>query len=241
VDASLGRLRTDWVDVLLVHWPDAATPFDETMRALEAVVRSGRARFVGVSNFTEAMMAECMRTRRIDVLQVGYHMLDRRQERETFPYCQAQGIGVMGYGSLGHGLLTGAFTADTSFDPARDWRGNGVAFGQPIFRGDNFTRNLAVVERLRREVAEPRGVPLSQIALAWVLGHPAVSTALVGARTPDEVDANDAGAELELTAAERARIDAILGAVAGRVREFTPLRPAMEVWGEEMPAGQPAS
>jgi len=91
-----------------------------------------------------------------------------------------------------------------------------------------------VVERLSREVAEPRGVPLSQIALAWVLANPAVSTALVGARTPAEVDANDAGAELELTAAERATIDQILGGVAGRVREFTPLRPAMEPWGEEL-------
>ena len=237
VDASLKRLRTDWVDVLLLHWPDASTPFEESMRALEEVVASGRARFVGVSNFTEQMMAECMRTRRIDVEQVGYHMFDRRQERETFPYCQAHGIGVMGYGSLGHGLLTGAFSASTTFDSARDWRGHGVAFGQPLFRGANFAANLAVVERLRREVAAPRGVALSQIAVAWVLGHPAVSTALIGARTPAEVDANDGGAELDLTAEERARIDAILGGVAGRVREFTPLRPAMEVWGDEVAAG----
>ena len=238
IDLSLKRLRTDWVDVLLVHWPDASTPFEETMRALEEVVTSGRARFVGVSNFTGAMIAECMRTRGIDVSQVGYHMFDRRQEQETFPTCLAQGIGVMGYGSLGHGLLTGAFTAATNFGEAsRDWRGGGVAFGQPIFRGDNFKTNVAVVDRLCREVAEPRGVPLSQIALAWVLGNPAVSTALVGARTPAEVDANDAGTELDLTAEERAKIDAILKGVAGRVREFTPLRPAMEPWGAEIPAG----
>jgi aryl-alcohol dehydrogenase-like predicted oxidoreductase len=237
IDLSLKRLRTDWVDVLLVHWPDASTPFDETMRSLEEVVTSGRARFVGVSNFTGAMIAECLRTRRIDVSQVGYHMFDRRQEAETFPACLAQGIGVMGYGSLGHGLLTGAFTAATNFGEAsRDWRGGGVAFGQPIFRGENFKANVAVVERLKREVAEPRGVPLSQIALAWVLGHPAISTALVGARTPAEVDANDAGAELDLTAAERAKIDVILKGAAGRVREFTPLRPAMEPWGAEIPA-----
>jgi hypothetical protein len=238
IDLSLKRLGTDWVDVLLVHWPDAGTPTEETMRALDEVVASGRARFVGVSNFTGAMLADCMRTRRVDVQQVGYHMFDRRQEAETFPYCEAQGIGVMGYGSLGHGLLTSTFSSDTTFDPARDWRGNGVAFGQPIFRRDNFVANLGVVERLRREVAEPRGVPLSQIALAWVLGHPAVSTALVGARTPAEVDANDAGADLDLSAAERAAIDNILGGVAGRVREFTPLRPAMEQWGDEVPASR---
>ena len=209
------------------------------MRALEEVVRSGRTRFVGVSNFTGAMLAECMRTRRVDVSQVGYHMLDRRQEQETFPYCLQEGIGVMGYGSLGHGLLTGAFTASTTFDASRDWRGNGVAFGQPIFRGDNFRTNVAIAERIRREIAEPRGVTLSQLALAWVLGHPAVSTALVGARTPAEVEANHAGAELELSAAERAAIDRILAGAAGRVREFTPLLPAMQPWGEEIPAARP--
>jgi aryl-alcohol dehydrogenase-like predicted oxidoreductase len=208
------------------------------MRALEEVVASGRVRFVGVSNFTGAMITECLRTRRVDVSQVGYHMFDRRQEQETFPLCLEHGIGVMGYGSLGHGLLTGAFTPATTFDPARDWRGNGVAFGQPIFRGDNFKTNVGVVERLRREIAGPRGVSVSQIALAWVLGHPAISTALIGARTPAEVEANDAGAELTLTADERAKIGAILAGAAGRVREFTPLRPAMEPWGAELPAGR---
>ena len=166
-------------------------------------------------------------------------MFDRRQEQEAFPVCVQHGIGVMGYGSLGHGLLTGAFTTATSFgEPTRDWRGGGVASGQPIFRGDNFKTNVSVVERLRREIAEPRGVPISQIALAWALGHPAISTALVGARTPAEVDANDPGAELELTADERAKIDAILAGAAGRVREFTPLRPAMEPWGTEIPAAR---
>jgi aryl-alcohol dehydrogenase-like predicted oxidoreductase len=237
IDASLKRLRTDWVDVLLIHWPDSGTPFEESMRALEDVVASGRARFVGVSNFTGAMLAECLGTRRVDVTQVGYHLLDRRQETETFPFCLANGIGVMGYGSLGHGLLAGAFTATTAFEAGRDWRAGGVAFGQPIFRGDNFKTNVGVAERLRREIAEPRGASLSQLALAWVLGHPAISTALVGARTPAEVDANDAGAELELSAAERARIDAIVAGAAGRVREFTPLRPAMEPWGEEIRRG----
>jgi len=234
IDASLKRLRTDWVDVLLVHWPDAGTPFEETMRALEDVVASGRARFVGVSNFTGAMITECMRTRRIDVSQVGYHMFDRRQEQETFgtlphPRHRRHGLWLPRSRPAHRRLHRG-----DAFDSARDWRANGVAFGQPIFRADNFKTNVGVVERIRREVAAPRGATVSQVALAWVLGHPAISTALVGARTPAEVDANDAGADLELSADERAKIDAILAGVAGRVREFTPLRPAMEPWGDEM-------
>ena len=97
---------------------------------------------------------------------------------------------------------------------------------------------MAIAERIGREIAEPRGVTLSQVALAWVLAHPAISTALVGARTPAEVEANNAGAELGLSAAERAAIDAILAGAAGRVREFTPLLPAMQVWGEEIPAAR---
>ena len=236
IEVSLQRLGTDYADVLLVHWPDPNTPFEETMHALDEVVQSGKARFVGVSNFTVEQLKECMPVRRIDVVQVGYHLFDRRQEREMFPYCAEHGIGVMGYGSLAHGLLTGAFTPQTTFD-ANDWRAGGVAFGQPLFRGQNFQANLAVVERLKHEVAEPRGVPLSQVALAWVLRNPVVSTALVGARTPAEVDANVAGAELQLSDDEVARIEEIARGAAGRVNEFSPFRVPIEQWGEELPVG----
>ena len=238
IEVSLQRLGTDWVDVLLIHWPDKDTPFEETMRALEEVVQSGKARHVGVSNFTVEQMRECERVRRIEVVQVGYHLFDRRQERELFPHCAEHGIGVMGYGSLAHGLLTGAFTTDHRFDE-NDWRGGGIAFGQPLFQGENFAINVAVADRIKREIAEPRGVPLSQIALAWVLRNPVVSTALVGARTPAEVEANYAGAELELTDAEVARIDELSRGAAGRVREFTPLAIPATLWGEEIPIGQP--
>jgi aryl-alcohol dehydrogenase-like predicted oxidoreductase len=235
VEASLERLQTDYTDVLLVHWPDPNTPFDDTMRALDEVVQSGKARFVGVSNFSVDQIEECMKVRRVDVVQVGYHIFDRRQEVEMFPYCLENGIAVMGYGSLAHGLLSGAFTYDTTFDP-NDWRAGGVAFGQPIFRGDNFKANVDVADRLKREVAEPRGVPLSQLALAWVLGNPALSTALVGARTPAEVEANVSGVELALNAAERATVDEIATRAAGRIREFSPFRSAMEQWGDELTA-----
>src|SRR5260370_14560818 len=94
VAGALKGLRRDWVDVLLVHWPDASPRFEDTVRALDGVVASGRARFVGVSNFTGAMLAECLRTRRVDVSQVGYHMLERRQVQENFPLYLRDGIGV---------------------------------------------------------------------------------------------------------------------------------------------------
>jgi aryl-alcohol dehydrogenase-like predicted oxidoreductase len=196
---------------------------------MDALVRAGKIRFAGVSNFTVEQMERCRAVRPVDVVQVGYHLFDRRMEREIFPYCRQHGIGVMGYGSLGHGLLTGAFTADTRFaDP--DWRARGIAFGQPILKPENLKANVAVVERLRTEVAAPRSVPVSHVALAWVLRQPAVSTALVGARNPAEADDAIRAAELRLSDAELARIDAIMAGAAGRITAFTPLRPANEEW-----------
>jgi aryl-alcohol dehydrogenase-like predicted oxidoreductase len=229
VDQSLRRLRTDVIDVYLIHWPNAETPFEDAFGTMDDIVRAGKVRFVGVSNFTVDQMEGCRRVRPIDVVQVGYHLFDRRMEREVFPYCARHGIGVMGYGPLAHGLLTGAFTAATRFAEP-DWRAKGVAFGQPIFTPENLPRNVAVVDRLRREVAEPLGVSVGQLALAWVLRNPVVSTALVGARNPAEVDASLAGAGLSLSAADLARIEAIMGGAAGTIGAFTPLRPAMELW-----------
>jgi aryl-alcohol dehydrogenase-like predicted oxidoreductase len=229
VERSLRRLQTDVIDVYLLHWPATTTPFEEAFAAMDALVRAGKIRFAGVSNFTVEQMERCRAVRPVDVVQVGYHLFDRRMEREIFPYCRQHGIGVMGYGSLGHGLLTGAFTADTRFaDP--DWRARGIAFGQPILKPENLKANVAVVERLRTEVAAPRSVPVSHVALAWVLRQPAVSTALVGARNPAEADDAIRAAELRLSDAELARIDAIMAGAAGRITAFTPLRPANEEW-----------
>jgi aryl-alcohol dehydrogenase-like predicted oxidoreductase len=230
VEVSLGRLRTDVIDVYLIHWPTESTPFEEAFRAMDDLVRAGKIRFVGVSNFTVDQMERCRAVRPVDVLQVGYHLFDRRMEPEVFPYCQRHGIGVMGYGTFAHGLLTGTFTAETRFDSAPDWRAKGIIFGQPIFTPENLKKNVAVVERLTREVAAPRGVPASQIALAWVLRNPVISVALIGARTPAEVEQNLIGAGLRLTDAEVAKIEDIVRGAAGTIRAFTPLRNALDQW-----------
>lgn len=229
VESSLRRLRTDVIDVYLIHWPTESTPLEEAFGVMDDLVRAGKVRFIGVSNFTVEQMECCRKVRPLDVVQVGYHLFDRRMEHEVFPYCERHGIGVMGYGSLAHGLLTGTFTAETRFS-APDWRARGVAFGQPLFKPDNLQRNIGVVERLTREVAAPRGVPVSQIALAWVLRNPVIATALVGARTPAEVEQNLTGPSLRLTDTEAALIDEILRGSAGTIRAYTPLRPALEEW-----------
>ena len=229
IDDSLRRLRTDHLDVYLVHWPDPNTPLEETMATLDDVQRAGKTRLVGVSNFDIPLLEQCLKFRPIDVLQVGYNLFDRRMEREVFPFCRQHGIGVMAYGSLAYGLLSGAFTEDTTFDAA-DWRSNGVAFGQPILGGENFRHNVRLVNQLRDQVAVPMGLTVAQLALAWVVRNPTVTTAMVGARVPAEIEENVGAAQVRLSDDDVARIQAIMDQAAGRVDVFRPFRWAMEVW-----------
>ena len=188
IERSLKFLQTDYVDVYLVHWPDLNTPFEETMLALEEIVQSGKARFVGVSNFRPEQIQACLAARRVDVGQYGYHLFDRRMEREIFPSIQAGGIGLMTYGSLAHGLLTGVFTPASTFEES-DWRAKGKAFGLSLFTPENFATNLAVVEDLK-PIATRHDKTMADLALRWVLSNPVVSVALVGFRRPAEVEAN---------------------------------------------------
>ena len=147
LEQSLKNLATDHVDVYLIHWPDPNTPFEETMRALDDIVRQGKARYVGVSNFRRAQLDACMQLRRIDVVQYGWNMFDRRMQREIFPWCAAQGVGVMAYGSLAYGMLTGAFHADMLFDET-DWRSKQGMLGainlfRTMFGPDHFPATCA--------------------------------------------------------------------------------------------------
>jgi len=206
-EGCLRRLNTDWIDLLLIHWPDHDTPYDEPIQALEELKAAGKIRHYGVSNFAPAMMDVCERVGHLTANQVGYHLFDRRVERAVLPYCQQHGIGFMAYGTLGFGLLTGAFTPETTFVDW-DWRSGGMAFGLPLFRRPEFERELRVVARLQ-ELAARYGKSVAQLAIAWVLGHPAVTVALVGMRNARELDENVAAADWRLTPEDRAAIDAI--------------------------------
>jgi len=213
IEKSLRRLQTDHVDVYLVHWPDPDTPLDETMHALDDIVRQGKARYVGVSNFRLPQIEDCMRLRRIDVVQYGWNMFDRRIQTEIFPYCAAEGIGVMAYGSLAYGMLSGTFHAGMQFEES-DWRSRGGMLGnlnlfRTLFGPEHFPRNLAAVEDLKR-LAAKYDKSLPQFALGWTLSNPAIGTALVGFREPAEVTENLGALGWEISAAEMAEIDAIL-------------------------------
>ncbi len=212
IDKSLKALGTDYVDVYLVHWPDRETPFEETMQALDDIVREGKVRFVGLSNFKLDEIKQCMALHRIDVVQYGWNMFDRRMQREILPYCEENGVGFMAYGSLAFGLLTGTFTEDHDFGSA-DWRsrqGNmgAIKMFAALFGPEKFKDNVRAVEELKG-IAAAYDKSLPQLALRWAISHPAVSTALVGCRSVAEVEDNAGAVGWSISPAHLAEIDAI--------------------------------
>ncbi len=206
-EGCLRRLQTDYVDLMLIHWPDHDTPFDETMEGLEELKQAGKIRHYGVSNFNIDMMEECQRHGTIVANQVGYHMFDRRMESRVLPWCMANGVGFMSYGSLAFGLLTAAFKPDHEFDES-DWRGNGVAFNLPLFERERFKQEVEIANRLA-ELADGYGKTCAQLGIAWVLDHPGVSCALVGMRNERELEENVAATDWKLTEEIRSGVNQI--------------------------------
>ncbi|HKK08638.1 MAG TPA: aldo/keto reductase [Gemmatimonadota bacterium] len=203
LEESLRHLDVDHVDLYQVHWPDPDTPIEETAAALASFVEEGKVRYVGVSNFDVARMEAFREGGRLDALQPPYHMLRRGIEDRVLPYCREHGIGVLCYGPLAHGLLTGKYGPGTRF-PEDDWR-----HGSALFRGEPFRRNLAVVERLS-EVASAVGCTLPQLAVAWTLANPEVDVAIAGAREPGHIEETAAAADIDLEADVLERIERIL-------------------------------
>ncbi|MFN8524452.1 MAG: aldo/keto reductase [Chloroflexota bacterium] len=216
-EESLKRLGTDYLDLLLIHWPDADTPIEEAMRAIEDLRAEGKTRYVGVSNYASHELRRGKAVAPLIANQVGYNLFDRRWERAMFPTAQELGIGIMAYGPMAHGLLSGAFSRGMSFEDG-DWRKAGLIFGQRLF-GPNLESNLDVVDRVAA-LAGDLNTTTPRLALSWVLGHPAVSVALSGCRKPSEIEENVMALEAKLPADARAELDRIMASAAGQVDEI---------------------
>jgi aryl-alcohol dehydrogenase-like predicted oxidoreductase len=207
VESSLRDLDTDYIDLYQLHWPDAGTPVEETGAALDELVRKGKIRHVGVSNFSPPQMDALSGSVPVETLQPPYHLFRRDIEAEILPYAEMHDIGVLIYGPLAHGLLSGRMTRETAF-PADDWRSH-----NPDFSGETFARNLDVAERLQ-EYAASLGVSLPRLAVAWTLSHPAVDVAIVGARHASQLDETVAAADTEVSDTDREEIERILAEAA---------------------------
>jgi aryl-alcohol dehydrogenase-like predicted oxidoreductase len=203
VDDSLRALATDYIDLLQVHWPDPNTPFAETAGALAELVTAGKVRHVGVSNFDPEQMNEFSQTFPVETLQPPYHLFHRDIEATVLPYAKKHDIGVLVYGPLAHGLLSGHLRPDTRFSPD-DWRAH-----SPDFQGDRLATNLRVVAALEQFAQTELGVPVSRLAVAWALANPAVHVAIIGTRNAEHVDDAVSAAGLDLSADALRRIDEI--------------------------------
>jgi aryl-alcohol dehydrogenase-like predicted oxidoreductase len=207
VEASLRHLGTDYIDIYQVHWPDLHTPPEETAAALRELITEGKIRHAGVSNYDTDQMNALGHFGRVETLQPPYHLFRRGIEDSVLPYTAQHDIGVLVYGPLAHGLLSGRMTPVTTF-AADDWRGK-----SHDFTGPTFHQNLTVVGRLKR-IAEEREITLPQLAVAWTLANPSVHVAIVGARRAGHVDETAAAADIELSDADLKEINEVLRDVA---------------------------
>jgi aryl-alcohol dehydrogenase (NADP+) len=210
VDASLRRLQTDYLDLYQLHGPDPSTPIDETLRALEDVVRSGKVRYVGCSNFLAYQVAraigrsEAMGVVRFDSVQPRYNLLFREIERELLPLCAEEGVGVIPYNPIAGGLLSGKHNREAGPE-----EGSRFTLGSAAQRyQDRYWHEgmFETVEQIRPLCAEA-GMPMAQLAVAWVLANPTVTAPIIGASRPEQLAPVLAAAETPLPADLKQRLD----------------------------------
>jgi aryl-alcohol dehydrogenase-like predicted oxidoreductase len=208
-EASRERLGRERIDLFQLHRPDRAIEVEETWEAMAQLVEDGLVRWIGVSNFNAELLERCERVRHVDSLQPHFSLL--WQERRTmFPTCERNGTGVLAYGPLGFGLLTGGITHETVFGDD-DWRGgkHGMSAYPKLFEPGKLERNLEIVERLR-PIADRVGCTLAQLALAWVAAQAGVTGAIAGSRNPTHVSENAGAGSVDLSKKDLDEIDAVV-------------------------------
>ena len=224
-EASLRRLGVERIDLYQFHWPDeTGTPIEESWAAMTKLIEEGKVRAAGVSNFDVPLLDRCEAVRHVDSLQPPFSLINRAAAETEIPWCASHDTGVICYSPMQSGLLTDRFTADRVSSLAKDdWRRYAPEFRQP-----NLGRNLALRDALRK-IAGRHSTSVSAVAIAWTLAWPGVTGAIVGARTPEQVDGWIGAAALTLAPADLDEIGAAVrqtGAGAGPVLSGQPLASA---------------
>ncbi len=210
LEASLKRLRTDHVDVLITHWQDPTTPIAETMDALLALKKEGKARAIGISNASVEDLDAYVAAGQVDCVQEAYNMLDRGLEKTLLPVCHRQGISVISYSSLALGLLTGRI------GPEREFTGDDLRRGNPRFSVDNRGR-VARFSAQIEPIAKRHKAEVADVVIAWTLAQPGITFSLCGARNAAQAAENARAGEISLSADELVAIDAAVSAHLGPV------------------------
>jgi 1-deoxyxylulose-5-phosphate synthase len=211
IDASLRRLNTDYVDLYQLHMDDMSTPLDETVEALDSIVRSGKARYIGVSNFLAYRLAraigkqETARLVRFASAQPRYNLLFREIERDLFPLAREEGLAITPFNPLAGGLLSGRYKRDHTPTTGRFSAELGN-FGAMYMQRYWHDREFATIDELTN-MADSRGVPLPTLSVAWVLGNPDITSVILGASRAEHLDSTLAAIDYELSADLKARLD----------------------------------
>jgi aryl-alcohol dehydrogenase-like predicted oxidoreductase len=205
IDDSLRRLRTDYIDIYQVHWPDPLVTIEETAEAMHTLFKQGKIRAIGVSNFSVLQMEQFRRVAPLHVLQPPYNLFERGIETDVLPYCRKNNIATLGYGALCRGLLSGRMRPDTVFS------GDDLRRTDPKFVEPRFAQYLAAVQRLDRLARQRFGKRVIHLAVRWMLDH-GITTALWGARHPDQLQAAEEVTGWSLNELDMAEIDRILRA-----------------------------
>ena len=206
IDDSLRRLQTDYIDIYQVHWPDPRVPLEETAAALERLYKAGKIRAIGVSNFSPEQMESFRNVAPLHCDQPPFNMFERSAQSDILPYCRRHGIATITYGGLCRGLLSGHMTRD------RQFQGDDLRKQDPKFQQPRFDQYLAATRDLQTFARDRYGKSLLALALRWVIDHPGVTTALWGARRPDQLDPVEELENWHLDAAAKKDIDGILEA-----------------------------
>lgn len=212
LNASLRRLGVDTIDLYQVHSWDPITPIEETLRFLDDAVRAGKIHYVGLSNFTAWQIQKTVDTAdfrgltRPVTLQPQYSLVSREIEWEIAPACASEGLGLLPWGPLGGGWLTGKYRRDQRPAGATRLGENPERGVEAYDRRGGIDRTWAIVDEVR-SVADVRGVSMAQVALAWLIDRPAVTSVILGARTVEQLEDNLAAADLHLTEEELSRLD----------------------------------
>jgi aryl-alcohol dehydrogenase-like predicted oxidoreductase len=191
-EESLWRLRTDYIDLYQIHWPDPTTPIEETMEAIEILLKEGKIRAAGVCNYNAEQVATASRVVPIVSNQVPYSMVNRGIEKEIVPYAIKNNQAILAYSPLQRGLLTGKITQDYIFEPG-DHRVNTPHFKKEnIFKVNQFLDNI-------KPIAEEKDATLAQLVIAWTVQQPGITCALVGARNAKQTEENAKAASIQLS------------------------------------------
>ncbi|MBN9655017.1 aldo/keto reductase [Halobacillus sp. GSS1] len=200
VEDSLQRLRTDYIDLFYIHFPDESTPKDEAVGALKELKDEGKIRSIGVSNFSVDQLKEADKDGYVDVIQSEYNLFKREAEKEMLPYTAENEISFIPYFPFASGLLAGKYNENTTFD---DFRAK-----NPLFQGEKFRRNLEKVEQLR-PIAEEKNVGIPHIVLAWYLNQPSIDAVIPGAKRTEQVVDNLKTLDVDLSEEEWMKIDKV--------------------------------